>query len=433
MTDHSTEIKQQFLNSLKRGTGQAYLILKDNPNIDFSDIIIKGAITNYAYDQQCEGSRAFYINQFIKTAKQKDRIIKAVLTKLQNEKRDYWGLDQMCDLAVLFFKAGYIEAKTALYNRFEKNTLEGYESCGRQQLIEMDGLNGIFKVAQIVGEKILEENDSEDSYLVDSFQKRHKDVLVDAELAKASKKDKFIKAYYNSILENKWNFSNRKKVQKFSYELIKEKIASNKFRVISEDRANDLSIGDVEKLANELLEERNKKKQELYLRFFTKRRFPFDYHSLLKIAVGKSSSKTRLIEYSTAALKYFSGKDIRQLALNKLKSKKKPHLYLNLLVNNYKKGDYNLLSEIVNRSDSHDFIHSIGFGYFDIYQVNKTKECLQPLEAIYNKMNCGLCRKKVIQLLFDNNVLSEKIRQEIKFDSNQEVRKLYKPIAKNGR
>ena len=169
------------------------------------------------------------------------------------------------------------------------------------------------------------------------------------------------------------------------------------------------------------------------MRFFTKRRFPFDYHSLLKIAAGKNPVKTRLIEFSAGALKYFSGKDIRQLALDKLKSQKTPHIYLNLLVSNYKKGDYNLLSEILNRSDSHDFIHSIGFGYFDIYQANKTKECLQPLEAIYNKKNCGLCRKRVIQLLVDNNVLSDKIRQEIKFDSNQEVRKLYKPIAKNGR
>ena len=59
--------------------------------------------------------------------------------------------------------------------------------------------------------------------------------------------------------------------------------------------------------------------------------------------------------------------------------------------------------------------------------------CIQPLEAIYKKMNCGLCRRRVIQLLIDNNVLSDKIRQEIKFDSNQEVRKLYKTIAKNGR
>lgn len=433
MSDHSTDIKRQFHNSLKRGTGEAFLILQDNPNIDFSDSIIKGAITNYAYDQQSEGSRAVYIYQFIKKVKQKDKIIKAVLTKLQVEKTDYWSLDQMCDLAVLFFKAGHTEAKTALYNRFDKNTLEGYEFCGKEQLMEIDGINGILKVAAIVGKKILEENDSGDSYLIDTFQKKNKDLSVYAELTKASKKNKFIDAYNKSILENKWTFSKRRKFTMFSYELVKEKIESNKFRVISVDRANDLSIEDVEKLANELLEEKSKPKQELYLRFFSKRKFPFDYHPILKIASGKNPAKTRLVEFSVDALKYFSGKDIRQLALEKLEAKKNPFKYLDLLVSNYKKGDNKLLNEIVNRSDNYDFIHSIGFGYLDIYEANKTKECRQPLEAIYKKMNCGLCRKNVIKLLLDNNVLSDTIRQEIKFDSNEEIRKLYKLTDKNGR
>ena len=95
-------------------------------------------------------------------------------------------------------------------------------------------------------------------------------------------------------------------------------------------------------------------------------------------------------------------------------------------MSNYKKGDNKLLNEIVKRSDNYDFIHSIGFGYFDIYEANKTQECKEPLEAIYNKTTCGLCRKNVIKILIDNNVLTDKIRQEIKFDSNEEVRKLYR-------
>ena len=133
------------------------------------------------------------------------------------------------------------------------------------------------------------------------------------------------------------------------------------------------------------------------------------------------------------ALQYFLGKDIRELAMEKLKSQKNPYKFLNLLVSNYKKGDKTILNEIANRSDNCDFIHTIGFGYVDIYESNKTKECREPLETIYKKMNCGICRKNVIKLLHDNNVLSDTIRQEIKFDSNEEVRKLYKLIDKNGR
>jgi hypothetical protein len=433
MTDNPKDIQRQFFNSLKRGTGEAYLILQDNPGIDFSDLIIEGAITNFAYDQQSEGSRATYVYRLIKKVKQKDKIITAVLTKLQVKKSDDWGLYQMCDLAVLFFKSGHTEAKTALYNRFEKNNLKGYVFCGQKQLMEIDGINGVLKVAETIGKKIVEENDWADSWYVDYFQKKNKRLSVYNELEKAGKKNKFIGAYYKSILENKRTFSKHRRFNKFSYELIKEKIDSNTFRFISVDRANDLSIEEVKKLATEILAEKNKQRQELYLRFFAKRKFPFDYEPLFKIASSKNPSKTRLVELAVDSLKYFSGKDLRQLALDKLTSMKNPCNYLNLLVSNYKKGDHKLLTEIANRSDNYDFIHSIVFGFIDIYEANKTKECKEPLEIIYNKMNCGLHRKDLVQILLDNNVLSDSIRQEIEFDSNDELRKIHNFLTKNGR
>ena len=339
----------------------------------------------------------------------------------------------MCDLAVLFFNAGYIQAKEALYNRFEKTSDDGYEFCGQDQLIEIEGISGVLKVAEVVGQRILEKNDWEESWHVDNFQKKNKNLSVYNELKKAGKKNKFIAAYYKSILDNKWTLPKRRKFTTFSYNLVKEKIETNKFRAISTNRANDLSTEEVTKLADELLMEKNQQKQELYLRFFAKRKFPFDYHSILKIASGKNPAKTRLVEFSVEALKFFAGKDIRQLGIDKLNSQKNPFAYLNLLVSNYKKGDNKLLNEIANRSDNKDFIHSVGFGFRDIYEANNTKECKEPLEILYSKMNCGLCRKSVVQLLLDNNVLSDKILQEIKFDSNEELQKLFKRTKKNGR
>lgn len=423
----TTDIKRQFFNSLKRGTGEAYLIFRDNPAIDFSDLIIKGAVTNYSYDNQSEGSRANYIYRFIQKSKQKDKIVKAVLTKLQSEKKDYWGLDQMCDLAVKFNKAGHPEAKMALYNRFEKNQLKGYEFCGQEQLMEIDGVNGVLKVAEVIGKTLFENpDDYEDSWRIDDFQKRHKTVDIYKELKNAAKKSKFIKAYYESITKNKWSLPRHKKIARFSYEIIKDKIDNNKFRVLSNQRANELTTEEVKKLASEFLIEKDPIKQEQYLRFFAYRKFPFDYSPIFKIASGKNPKKTRLVEYAVETLQYFSSKEIRQLALDKFKSEKNPSNYLNLLVSNYKKGDYKLLSEIANRSDNYDYIHSIVFGFIDIYEANPTNECKEPLEIIYNKMNCGLHRKDIVKILIDNKVLSDKILNELEFDSEDEVRKLYR-------
>jgi hypothetical protein len=199
---NTADTKRQFFNSLKRGTGEAYIILTNNPTIDFSDLIIKGATTNFSYDQQSEGSRANYIYRLIQKSKQKDKIIKAVLVKLQSEKSDYYGLDQMCDLAVKFYKAGYHESKTILYNRFEKSNLKGYEFFGQDQLIKIDGVKAVLKVAEVVGKTLFKNpNDYEDSWRIDDFQKRNKTIDIYKELKNAGKKNKYIKKQNDLVMK----------------------------------------------------------------------------------------------------------------------------------------------------------------------------------------------------------------------------------------
>jgi len=65
-----------------------------------------------------------------------------------------------------------------------------------------------------------------------------------------------------------------------------------------------------------------------------------------------------------------------------------------------------------------------GIPLTDIYKANKTRECKEPLEILYTKMNCNICRKRVIEVLIENKVLSDKIKREIKFDSYLETREL---------
>lgn len=429
----TANIKQQFFDSLKRGTGEAYILLKENRHIDFSDLIIKGAIKNYSYDNQSEGSRADYIYRLIRNSKQKDKIVKSILTKLLSEKNDDYGLDQMCDLAVKFYKAGYSEAKQVVYKRFEKNILEDYAFCGTEAMMELHGVEGVLKVAELVGEILIENpDDYESSWRIDDFQKRNKQVEIYKELEKASSTNKFIKAYYNSIIENKWTLPRHRKIKRFTYELVKEKMESKRFGFLSSDRNNELTELEVEKLANEFLTEKDNQKKELYLRFFSARKFPFDYTPIFKIANGRNPKNTRLVEYAIEALKHFKSDEIRQFAIDRIKTKKNPADFLCLLVSNYKKGDFKLLTEVINRSDDYDYIHSIVFGLIDIYQANSTKECKEPLELIYNKMNCGLHRIDIVEILIKNEVLSDKIFEELEFDSDDDIRKIYRR-KKNGR
>ncbi len=130
------------------------------------------------------------------------------------------------------------------------------------------------------------------------------------------------------------------------------------------------------------------------------------------------------------ALMYFSDERIRQLAMDKLKSTKKPSIYLDLLVNNYKIGDDALLTDLVEKTDGYDAIHHLVFGLVDIYNANPSPLCKAPLEAIYHKMNCGLHRGTILKIMYENNVLSDKIFQEMQYDSDDDARALYRKIKK---
>src|SRR5690606_37318137 len=98
----TANIKRQLFNSLKRGTGEAYLLVKDNQKIDFSNYIIKGVLNIYAYDGQSEGNRAKYIFDIISISKQKEKIRRAVLQGLANEQENTWNLTHLFALAKLF-------------------------------------------------------------------------------------------------------------------------------------------------------------------------------------------------------------------------------------------------------------------------------------------------------------------------------------------
>ncbi|MBL4755294.1 MAG: hypothetical protein JKY52_17075 [Flavobacteriales bacterium] len=70
-------IRKQFRQSIKCGTGAAYLILRDNAEIDFSIDIKKAALTSLANDPQSEGDRADYLARLINHSDKKTNSLTA--------------------------------------------------------------------------------------------------------------------------------------------------------------------------------------------------------------------------------------------------------------------------------------------------------------------------------------------------------------------
>jgi hypothetical protein len=111
-------LKQKFKSAIKRGTGEAHILLMENPDVDFSDEIIQASLKNLAYDRQCE-SRDEYVFGLIERSAQKKKIKQTIFQVLaMGEPPDDWGFYHLCNLARRFANHGDEEARKAIYKRY---------------------------------------------------------------------------------------------------------------------------------------------------------------------------------------------------------------------------------------------------------------------------------------------------------------------------
>ena len=207
----TTEIKRKFYDSLKRGTGEAFLLSKNNPTIDFSSYIIKGALKNFAYDGQSEGSRAQYIFDLISISQKQTKIREAIINGLANEQEDTWSLTHLFDLSKIYALKGDSEFKKAIYNRFLNNPIEGSDWVGYEEILELDGLKGLFYIAEKFGKLI--EKDLEvwqDDSIIRHFQEDNPKIKVIIELEKVAETNKYIRFYLDNIERTKNNWEKHK-------------------------------------------------------------------------------------------------------------------------------------------------------------------------------------------------------------------------------
>jgi hypothetical protein len=420
-----TDIKRRFFDSLKRGTGETYLILEENPTVDFSTYIIKGALRNYAYDGQCESSRAQYIFGLYKLSNQKEKIRKAVLKGLTEEHEDTWSLTHLFEIAKLFALQSDLEMRNAIYDRFCNNPIEGSDWVGCSEILELDGLQGLIYIAEKFGKSIeLNPDDWQDDWIIRNFQEENPALDVTKILEDIANENKFIRIYLDNIKRTKASQEEHKPETTKYKDIIDEVINSKPF--ISFVRKRKLSEYEVTRIAEQLIVENNRTSIEKLLSIFDYHKFPFDSEIILNYAKQKRSTKNRLVENAIEALKHLKSNSIREFALDKIQNSKNTIDYLEILVSNYQTGDSKLLSEIANNTINEHKIELLARIFTEIFEANKTAECKEPLEVLYNKMNCGIHRNGIIKILMENDVLSDKIRNEIKFDCDLDTRELIK-------
>jgi len=416
-------IHKTFRHSIKRGTGEAHLIILNNPDIDFSNDIISACLTNFAYDGQCENSRGVYLSELISLTSQHNKIRDAILEGLAKEQGDTWALTQLFDLAKIFAQQGDVKAKAAIYDRFFSFPIEGADWAGYSEILELDGMEGMKFIAEKMGRGLTDNPDGwQDSSIIQHFQDDNPGINVLEELRKLALENRFIRSYLENVKINEVKARHRKETARYN-DIIEEALTSEPYIRLSRRK---LSPRELNSIASRLMTEQNTGFQEKLLFVFTEFKFPLESEFILQLANSKPGSKNRIAEFALNALQYLKSDSIRQFALENIGRSRKPEIFTNILISNYSTGDSRLLAEIARKFNSEHSIERLACSYIDIYQANKTKECKAPLEVLYGKMNCGIHRNQIIELLINNNVLDGKLKQEIKYDSYLDSRELLK-------
>jgi hypothetical protein len=352
------------------------------------------------------------------------------LKGLATEQDDTWNLTHLFALAKLYAQQNDSEAKKAIFDRFLNNPIEGSDWVGYSEILEIDGLKGLLFISEKFG-KYIEQNpdDYQDDWIVSSFQEKNKNLKVSNELKKLAKSNKYVKIYLDNLKRTK-SSQKKYKIEKIDYnDIIEEVFISKPF--ISFIRKKNLTPEEINQVGKRLLTETNKSNIEKLLDIFDFHKFPFDSDLILNFASQKKSSKNKIVDNAIDALKHLKSKKIREFALDKIQNTKNPISFLEILISNYQDGDFEILSDIVNKTNNEHKIEQLARIYTDIYEANDTKECKKPLEILYSKMNCGIHRNGILNILLKNEVLSEKLKKEIIFDSDLDTREMLNE-QKNG-
>jgi hypothetical protein len=413
-------LKREFLNSAKRGTGEACIIIRNYPEIDFSKELRKVCLRNFSYDGQCESSRAPYLFDLISHSEKQEKIKVAIIKKLAVEERDTWSLVQLFDLAKIFAQQGEQDARDAIYNRYLNRPINGSDWAGYDQILELDGLEGLYYVAEKIGRTIETNPDGfVVDYIPDQFQKNNGDVMDKLESAAAT--NHYIGFFLSKVKKANIDQANYKREIEVFSDAIEEVLKTKAKPYLINKKWNNAEL---DKISMQLMIEKDKSKQTKLLLPFNKNKFPGDARFILQLATKHPSERNELGRNAINALRNIESASVRDFAIERILTDSKPDRFTGILKLNYKNGDYKLLTNLVEKTDNADVIESLTIQYVSIFNHNKTSECREPLEALYNKMTCGIHRTDIVKILMDNGVLSVKIRDEIKYDCNSDTRQL---------
>lgn len=403
-------LKRNFINNIKRGLGSAFVELSNAVNKDEYRESLSYCIThNCTYDYIFEGSKGDYLYRFINIYEDKSYFIDIVINTLFNMK-SYSSLHaQLLDILMEDYYNGNDNIKKIFeeyYSHFIKNGRwnKNKINCYDYLSIKISCLFGIRKVRDIIADwKKLNINICDYWFGFHVNQKYRKYNLINIEL------------------DNEHTDEYKHTFEEF-LELINTKDHVYCFGSFATEEEH-------QKCMDYLVDNNNKiivKKILInYQSEYVKRKINIE---VLLTLIDKFDAETNIEIYNTLA--YYKDKRVVDLAF-KLAETANYKIAIHMLMSNYKKEYKDLIISLYKKIRfSFNSYESLTFDTID-FMMNKKKNMPDEILYItYYNDYCAFNREYIVRCMNKRNLLTESIKEELKYDSDYETRKYAKRLYK---
>lgn len=424
--------RARFLQSLHAGTGRAWLLLKENPELRVKEELALALRTDYAIDRQSGDDRTEYLFRLANISPWKEHLVKETVALLGRDDIDGWDLIHLFGVARLFATEGSEAVRDAMYARYTSAPHQDRGYCA-DEIIQLDGVEGLLFVVEEEGKYLAEHPDYyvDTTHLSTAQWRLGRDDLKQV-LEQVAGQNESIRRYLDAVEAHSANQTTLKPDREQPFDRVRSMIRRKFWDPRTKTRIEDLTPEEIDQLAESFEAESDPVRQEKYLRLFSSIKYPRPIDPIFDIVKGRASRRGLRLHWACHALSNFQDESIRTFAIDKLSHTNQPTSYLYLLISNYQMGDARLLTRLATRYKHPEFVHDLMCAYAAIYKANSTPECRDPLEILYHKGRCGMHRLMLLEILHANDLLSDEIKEEMPYDSFEGVREMYAEKFKEG-
>jgi hypothetical protein len=409
-----------FAHELARGSGFPYVLIKGKlltPSSKLDQIMLNNIFNNLAYDAQSEGSRHDYLYDLICEYQNKTTIFESVISHFQSMTETSSGEYQVFGFVARMVKDN-ICPLSIIITKFEKywEYIDSAFSIGITEIIDLEKDDGIKRIAKLFGKRIslglsIDESDT-------PFYEIYKDDfglnIEHIQKILRSDPDPMIALYMKYITEYPEPVEG---INRFDFDKSFQDILSGK-RVPVRRVANKASEEQYARYCNEFITIDNKKIKHHMVKAFEYRKYTGNFDDLVS-----EYNQTRDTNYRISLLESmipFDNPQVRKF-VDRLIDDKYRMIETKIRLTQNNENDYSWILESLEIFSAFEIHQELNF-FLENEKVRKVFFYNEILDILLRKMECSICRNKIVDKMIELECLDINQAKILLYDCESDTR-----------